>query len=70
MSDLLTCSECGLSPWDKHCCECEPCVEKQRARYRQRIAALEAEVARLRDIRVGAITEDDLLKGIQRQEDK
>jgi hypothetical protein len=23
------CSECGMAPWEHHCCTCEPCVVKR-----------------------------------------
>ncbi len=29
---VMTCSECSTSPWDRHCCTCEPCVVKREKR--------------------------------------
>lgn len=42
----LSCSECGMQPWDKHCCTCEPCVMK---RIRAACKSLEEVNARLRE---------------------
>jgi len=39
------CSECSTSPWNKHCCTCEPCAQKRIQRARAAAILIERERA-------------------------
>lgn len=48
---LERCSECGMSPWNKHCCTCEPCVlkriERATSSLREQLTEAREDTARL-----------------------